>query len=63
MSEEMWSIKSEYAALDVTYVKRDTYYSPSPFKGIPSCFIKLKTLMTKNCDLLLIETTKRPTDQ
>ena len=50
------------AALDVTYVRRDTYYSPSPFKFVPSWFLELKMLTTKNCDLLLIKTIKRPTD-
>ena len=46
-----------------THVKEDTDHSPSPFKVVPSWFLELKTRMTQNRDLLLIETIKRPTDR
>jgi len=52
--------RQKYAALDVSCVKRDTYYSLSPFKVVPLWFLELKMLGTKNCYLLLIET---PIDQ
>ena len=50
LSGEMWGLmfkRQTNATLDSkTFVKRDTYYSPSPFKIIPSWFLKQRTRMT-----------------